>query len=146
MTRLLAPEKNSRVLEIGTGSGYQTAFLAEFSGAVYTMERFGDFTEKARRRLDELGYTNIFYKTGDGSGGWPDEAPFDRIVVTAAAGKMPAALLAQLAPGGRMLIPVGSPGLQTLQLVTKDAVGDTDVRDIEWVRFVELVGEYGWEK
>ena len=145
MTRLLSPEIDSRVLEIGTGSGYQTAFLAEFSGQVYTVERFADFTEKARERLAALGYLNVEFKTGDGSAGWPERAPFDRIVVTAAAGKMPDALVSQLAPGGRLLVPVGSAGLQTLKLVTKDPDGMVGIRDIEWVRFVELVGPYGWD-
>jgi protein-L-isoaspartate(D-aspartate) O-methyltransferase len=145
MTRLLSPEKDSRVLEIGTGSGYQTAFLAEFSGHVCTVERFADFTEQARVRLAALGYTNVEFKTGDGSAGGPERAPFDRIVVTAAAGTMPDALVSQLAPGGRMLVPVGSPGLQTLKLVTKDADGRVGAEDIEWVRFVELVGPYGWD-
>ena len=146
MTRLLSPERESRVLEIGTGSGYQTVFLAEFSDAVYTVERFPEFAEKARARLSALGYGNISYKTGDGSEGWADEAPFDRIMVTAAASKMPETLVAQLAPGGRMLVPVGSAGLQTLQLVTKDGSGQVEVRDIELVRFVELKGRYGWNR
>lgn len=146
MTRLLSPAPESRVLEIGTGSGYQTAFLAEFSGAVYTVERFPEFTETARARLSALGYRNVRYKTGDGSEGWAAEAPFDRIMVTAAAGIMPEALVAQLAPGGRMLVPVGSAGLQTLQLVTKDASGCVEISDIERVRFVELKGRYGWER
>ena len=138
---MLSPERGSRVLEIGTGSGYQTVFLAEFSGTVYTVERFPEFTEQARTRLSALGYGNVFYKTGDGKRGiWADEAPFDRIMVTAAASKMPETLVAQLAPGGRMLVPVGSAGLQTLQLVTKDEAGHVVISDIELVRFVELKG------
>lgn len=144
MTGLLEPEKDSRVLEIGTGSGYQTVFLAEFSKEVYTIERFQEFTDKAKRRLDDLGYTNVFYKTGDGSEGWPDHAPFDRIIVTAAAGTMPEALVCQLGMGGRMLVPVGNPGFQVLKLVSKDAVGMVSTRDIEMVRFVEMKGRYGW--
>ena len=144
MTRLLSPEKDSHVLEIGTGSGYQTAFLAEFSKNVYTIERFEEFSNKAEARLDALGYTNVFFKTGDGSGGWEEFAPFDRVIVTAAAGKMPEELVRQLAPGGRMLIPVGAAALQTLQLVTKNGNGESAVHDIELVRFVELKGRYGW--
>ena len=144
MTRLLSPEPDSRVLEIGTGSGYQTAFLAEFSRAVFTVERFLDFTEAARSRLNALGYANVCYRTGDGSEGWAEAAPFDRIIVTAAAGKLPQALVGQLAPGGRMLVPVGEAGLQVLQLVTKDA-GAVRIRDIELVQFVELKGRYGWK-
>lgn len=144
MTRLLSPDKDSRVLEIGTGSGYQTAFLAAFSKEVYTIERFPEFTEKARQRLQDLGYTNVCFKTGDGSAGWPENAPFDRIIVTAAAGTMPEALVAQLTPGGRMLVPVGPLGLQVLKLITKDPDGAVIVRDIEAVRFVEFTGRYGW--
>jgi protein-L-isoaspartate(D-aspartate) O-methyltransferase len=144
MTRLLSPEKDSRVLEIGTGSGYQTAFLAEFSEHVFTVERFGEFTALAAERLTALGYGNVSYRTGDGSEGWPEEAPFDRIIVTAAAGKMPEALVGQLSPVGRLLVPVGEAGLQTLKLVTKDEAGSVSSRDIELVRFVELKGRYGW--
>lgn len=144
MTELLAPDKDSRVLEIGTGSGYQTAFLAEFSKEVYTIERFKEFTDKACLRLRSLGYANVFYQTGDGSDGWPAFAPFDRIIVTAAAGTMPDALVAQLGLYGRMLVPVGQPGLQVLKLVTKDDCGAVNVRDIEMVRFVEMKGRYGW--
>ncbi len=144
MTGLLEPGEDSRVLEIGTGSGYQTAFLAEFSKEVYTIERFQEFTEKARLRLNALGYTNVFFRTGDGSEGWPEYAPFDRIIVTAAAGAMPDALVGQLSAGGRLLVPVGNPGLQVLKLVTKDMNGDISMRDIEMVRFVEMKGRYGW--
>jgi protein-L-isoaspartate(D-aspartate) O-methyltransferase len=144
MTRLLSPESRSKVLEIGTGSGYQTAFLAEFSGQVYTVERFAEFTRQAGERLSALGYANISYRTGDGSEGWPEEAPFDRIIVTAAAGSMPEALVSQLAAGGRMLVPVGDAGMQVLKLVTKDQSGAADVQDVELVRFVELKGRYGW--
>ena len=145
MTALLDPSSDSRVLEVGTGSGYQTAFLAEFSREVYTVERLEDFTRKAKERLDALGYTNVRYLTGDGSDGWTEHAPFDRIMVTAAAGKVPDALVAQLAPGGRMVIPVGQPGLQVLKVVTKDAQGVVSAHDGVLVRFVELKGRYGWD-
>ena len=144
MTRMLNLQNNSRVLEIGTGSGYQTAFLAEFSKEVYTIEQFQEFTGKARERLKTLGYNNISYKTGDGSNGWPEQAPFDRIIVTAAAGKIPNALVGQLANSGRMLVPVGSPHLQLLKLICKDDSGILSIRDTEKVRFVELKGRYGW--
>jgi len=144
MTHLLDPHSDSRVLEIGTGSGYQTAFLAEFSKEVYSAEWFRALSDKARERLDALGYSNVFYRTGDGSEGWPEHAPFDRIMVTAAAGKMPDALIRQLAANGRMVIPVGQPGFQVLKLILKDANGAVSIQDIERVSFVELKGRYGW--
>lgn len=145
MTLLLDPSSESKVLEIGTGSGYQTAFLAEFSREVYTVELLRKFTDKARERLKALQYSNVYFKTGDGSEGWPEHAPYDRIMVTAAAGKMPDALIAQLAARGRMVVPVGNPGDQVLQLVCKDALGNLSIRDIELVRFVEFKGRYGWD-
>lgn len=145
MTRLLEPHSNSRVLEIGTGSGYQTAFLAEFSKEVYTIELFQIFTDKARKRLNALGYHNVLFRTGDGSEGWPEQAPFDRIMVTAAAGKTPDALVDQLAACGRMVVPVGNPVYQVLKLVCKDAGGIVSIHDNEMVRFVELKGRYGWD-
>lgn len=145
MTLALYPDLDSRVMEIGTGSGYQTAFLAEFSKEVYTIERFQEFTVKARERLHALGYSNVYYKTGDGSEGWQEHAPFDRIIVTAAAGKMPDALIEQLADNGRMLVPVGNPRLQALTLISKNSSGSVSIREIEKVRFVELKGRYGWD-
>lgn len=144
MTRLLAPEPDSRVLEIGTGSGYQTAFLAEFSGRVHTVEVIPELAEKAEERLTELGYRNVFFRTGDGSSGWAEKAPFDRIIVTAAAGTKPHGLIDQLAPGGRMVIPVGPPFVQELLLITKDEEGKVHEENRGQVRFVELVGRYGW--
>lgn len=146
MTARLSPEKDSRVLEIGTGSGYQTALLAEFSGAVYTIERIPALAEKAKERLDALGYTNIAYRTGDGSAGWPEEAPFDRIITTAAAGKLPEALVEQLKPGGRMIAPTGPRGVQDLMLIEKDASGRVGTKSLGKVAFVEMVGEYGWNE
>ena len=145
MTLLLDPDSESRVLEIGTGSGYQTAFLAQFSREVYTVELLQKFTDKARERLKALQYNNVYFKTGDGSEGWPEHAPYDRIMVTAAAGRMPDALIAQLAACGRMVVPVGNPGYQVLQLVCRDALGNLSIRDMEMVRFVEFKGWYGWE-
>lgn len=146
MTLLLDPQPGSKVLEIGTGSGYQTAFLAEFSKEVYTIELFESFTRKAGERLKALAYRNVFYRCGDGSGGWPEQAPFDRIMVTAAAGKIPGTLIAQLAACGRMLVPVGNPGFQVLKLVCKDESGSLSIRDDELVRFVEMKGRYGWDR
>lgn len=146
MTAALELDKNCRVLEIGTGSGYQTAFLAEFAGEVFTVERIPELSLQARERLARLGYSNIRFRTGDGSLGWAQYAPYDRVIVTAAAGSVPPRLAAQLKNGGRMLIPVGPPGLQELTLVTKDENGAVGVRDLYAVTFVELVGDYGWGK
>lgn len=145
MTRLLSPEKDSKVLEIGTGSGYQTAFLAEFSEEVYTIERISELSKKAQKRLSKLGYNNIYYKIDDGSSGWEENAPFDRIIVTAAAGKKPINLINQLNTNGRMVVPVGVPPVQELLLITKDEKGNLDEQIIGYVRFVEMVGAYGWD-
>lgn len=145
MTELLGLEKSHKVLEIGTGSGYQTAFLAQFSKEVYTVERIEELSHKAQKRLDGLGFGNIHYKIGDGTYGWKEKAPFDRIMVTAAAVRLPKALASQLAPGGKMVIPVGEEALQRLFLVEKDEEGYIHVEAVEWVRFVSLVGEDGFE-
>lgn len=144
MTRILDPEKDSRVLEIGTGSGYQTALLAEFSKEVYTIEIIPQLSKKAKKRLDELNYTNIRYKIGDGSEGWSEHAPYDRIMVTAAAEVIPEELVEQLDENGRMIIPIGPREFQELQLITKDQSGNVKIEVIELVRFVEMVGKYGW--
>lgn len=144
MTRLLSPEKDSRVLEIGTGSGYQTALLAEFAAEVYTVERIEPLSEKARQRLAALGYGNIFFRTADGSSGWEEKAPFDRIMVTAAAGTRPVGLIDQLSTNGRMVVPVGPPSVQDLLLITRDAQGNLSEKNLGQVRFVEMVGDYGW--
>ncbi|NLA85577.1 MAG: protein-L-isoaspartate(D-aspartate) O-methyltransferase [Clostridiales bacterium] len=144
MTRILAPENNSKVLEIGTGSGFQTAILAKMSAEVYTVERIDKLMEKARKRLDSLNFSNIYYKVGDGSLGWKEYAPYDRIMVTAAARILPDNLVSQLKNGGRMVIPVGPPHLQELQLITKTDNGDIHIKTVEMVRFVELKGQYGW--
>jgi len=146
MTARLAPEKESRVLEIGTGSGYQTAFLAEFSGAVFTVERIRELSERAKEKLDQLGYKNIWYKVGDGSEGWRENAPFDRIIVTAAAEKIPPELIEQLKPGGKMIIPVGPKGRQELMLITKNYQGEVEQNFLGVVTFVEMKGKYGWKK
>lgn len=144
MTARLDPEPSSRVLEIGTGSGYQTALLAPFCQTVYTVERIAELAGKARERLTEMGLTNVSFRVGDGSEGWPEEAPFDRIIVTAAAAIVPPTLIDQLAPEGRMVIPVGPRGWQDLLLVTKNHIGKVTQQVIEKVAFVELVGLYGW--
>ena len=144
MTRLLDLTKTSRVLEIGTGSGFQTALLAEFAAKVYTVERIAALSDKARERLRKLGYENIGFKIGDGSEGWSDYAPYDRIIVTAAAGKLPEPLTKQLKPGGRMIVPVGEKGCQDLLLLQKDETGEIMTETVEKVLFVELKGRFGW--
>ena len=143
MTDLLDTGPDSRVLEIGTGSGYQAAVLAELVAQVYTMEIIEPLGERARRQLDELGYDNITVRIGDGYHGWEEHAPFDGIVVTAAASHVPPPLIRQLKPGGRMIIPVGSRFLvQQLVLVEKDAKGKVVTRQILPVRFVPLTGSH----
>jgi protein-L-isoaspartate(D-aspartate) O-methyltransferase len=146
MTFELAPDKSSKVLEIGTGSGYQTALLAQFSGTVYTVERIPELSAKAKEKLDSLGYRNIIYNIGDGSEGWSEHGPYDRIIVTAAAARIPDKMTEQLKCGGRMIIPVGREGLQELLLITKDFKEEIHTKIIERVIFVELKGKYGWSQ
>lgn len=144
MTHRLSPEKNSKVLEIGTGSGFQTALLAEFSGMVYTIERIPELADKAREKLDALGYTNIVYKMGDGTRGWKENGPYDRIIAAAAAAKVPKELISQLRAGGRMIMPVGTKMEQKLILITKDEEGRVYKTTLGDVLFVEFKGKYGW--
>jgi protein-L-isoaspartate(D-aspartate) O-methyltransferase len=144
MTQLLAPEKDSKILEIGTGSGFQTAILAKTSAKVFTVERIDELMEKARKRLAALGFSNIYFKVGDGSMGWQEYAPYDRIMVTAAARVLPDELVKQLANGGRMIIPIGPPHLQELKLITKTDDGNIKIKTVGTVRFVEFKGKYGW--
>jgi protein-L-isoaspartate(D-aspartate) O-methyltransferase len=143
MTEALAPTAGARVLEIGTGTGYQTAILAAVSGHVWTIERDPILAREARARLRELGVTNVEFRVGDGTLGWPEEAPFDGILVTAAAPSVPDSLLEQLAPGGRMIIPVGTREMQELLLVERGD-GGVETRTLMECRFVPLVGEEGW--
>lgn len=142
MTQHLEPDPALKTLEVGTGSGYQTAFLAQFSREVYTIERIAPLRELAENRLAELGYANVRFFSGDGSEGLPEHAPFDRIMVTAAAREIPAELLDQLAPGGILVIPVGDSFSQDLLKVQKDKDGQVAVHAIFAVRFVPLVGKY----
>lgn len=144
MTRILDLNTDCRVLEIGTGSGFQTALLAEFAGEVYTIERISELAEKAREKLEILGYRNIFYKIDDGSVGWMEHAPYDRIMVTAAAEKIPVDLVNQLEKGGRMIIPIGPAGWQELTLITRDKQGQLHSEVVGEVAFVEMKGKYGW--
>lgn len=137
MTDLLEVTPNSRVLEIGTGSGYQSAVLSGLVKNMYTIEIIPPLGEAARQRLKALGYKNVQVKIGDGYYGWKDHAPFDAIIVTAAANHIPPPLLKQLKPGGRMVIPIGSPfSTQQLMLVEKDLQGGIKNRQILPVRFV----------
>ena len=145
MTSKLNLDKDTKVLEIGTGSGYQTAFLAEFAKEVYTVEIIKELSLKAEERLAKLGYKNIKFKIDNGSEGWSEFAPYDRIIVTAAAGKIPDSLMEQLRPGGIMIIPVGERGLQELVSVRKDNEGNVKEEPLGGVVFVELVGKYGWK-
>lgn len=142
MTLALEPETDSRVLEIGTGSGFQTALLAEFASQVYTVERIEELYHRAKERLDESGFSNISFKLDDGSMGWEENAPYDRIMVTAAASAIPEELLNQLAFGGKMIIPVGSSFSQELKLIEKDENGKIQSTVLNHVRFVPLKGKY----
>jgi len=139
-TDLLSVDSGSIVLDVGTGSGYQAAVLAEIAARVYSIEIIESLGRSAARRLEELGYGNVEVRIGDGYQGWPEKAPFDAIVVTAAAPEVPPALVAQLKVGGRMVIPVGGDGAtQYLKLLTKRADGGYDERRVLPVRFVPLV-------
>lgn len=141
MTTLARVRREHAVLEIGTGSGYQAAVLAELAGSVHTIEIVEPLARDAQRRLRALGYRNVRTRIGDGYYGWPEAGPFDAIVVTAAAGSVPPPLLRQLKPGGRMVIPVGSSFFtQTLMLVEKDTAGRVRSRQLLPVRFVPLTG------
>lgn len=145
MTQLLELGKKHNVLEIGTGSGYQTAFLAEFGGEVYSVELIEALSVKARERIENLGYKNAMFKVGDGTQGWKEYAPYDRIIVTAGGSQVPPMLVEQLSPGGRMVIPVGPRISQQMLLIEKDERGHVKQYSLGEVRFVELKGKYGWE-
>jgi protein-L-isoaspartate(D-aspartate) O-methyltransferase len=140
MTDLLQIAPTDKVLEIGTGAGYQAAILAELAERVYSVEIIEELAHGARRRLARQGYTNIEIKVGDGGRGWPEHAPFDKVIVTAAPDLIPPALLYQLKPGGRMMIPAGLADDQQLILVNKDASGSTSTRNVMAVRFSQLEG------
>ena len=143
MTECLDLKGDEKVLEIGTGSGYQTAILAEIAGMVYTIERHAILVQRAKEVLDELEYKNYQTKVGDGTIGWEEKAPFDGIIVTAGAPEIPPRLIEQLAEAGRLVIPVGYHGFQTLIKITKK---DKKLKrdSITGCTFVPLIGEEGW--
>jgi len=144
MTELLCLEGAECVLEVGTGSGYQAAILAELAAEVYTLERFEALAERARLVLADLGYQNILVVVGDGTLGYPEKAPYDRIIVTAAAPRIAQPWLDQLADGGRLVLPLGQRWSQVLTVVTKQ--GDRIMQESHGgCVFVPLVGEHGWE-
>jgi len=145
MTQALELAEDDRVLEIGTGSGYQTAILAELAYRVYTIERVRELFIKVRQMLDQLNYHNVVAKCFDGTLGWPEEGPFEAIIVTAGAPKVPEPLVEQLELGGRLVIPVGNRFSQTLLKIVKHEDG-THQGDLGGCRFVKLVGNHGWRE
>ena len=144
MVELLGLQGDERILEIGTGSGYQTAILAELAQEVISIERIEVLADEAEHLLSEMGYENIEIHLGDGTLGWPDRSPYEAIVVSAAAPDIPPPLLEQLAPEGRLVIPVGSRVYQTLLQVRKNEAGFLERFYHDDCYFVELVGRYGW--
>lgn len=144
MTEAARIEPGDKVLEIGTGSGYGAAVAAQIADKVYTIERHGELAEQARDRFRELGYDNIHVIEADGSQGWPEQAPYDAIIVTAAAPEVPQPLLDQLAVGGRLIVPVGTRASQRIVRATRrdDEIHRAPLTE---VRFVPLIGEHGWE-
>jgi len=145
MTQFLELRNNDKILEIGTGSGFQTAILAQFSRRVYTVEAHRELAESARIRLRKMGYENIAFKHGDGSEGWPQHAPYAKIIVTAAGPAEPETLIEQLELGGRMVIPVGDRYHQELMVCDKTEHG-IEKRSEGGVVFVPLIGKYGWQE
>lgn len=144
MTQALELGKDDRVLEIGTGSGYQAAILAGIAYRVYTVERIHSLYIQARRLFDKLNYHNIVSRCGDGTKGWKDEAPFEAIIVTAGAPVIPELLISQLADGGKLVIPVGNQHSQELIKIEKHSKGVRQ-KNLGGCRFVKLVGEHGWK-
>ncbi|MEA3050652.1 MAG: protein-L-isoaspartate(D-aspartate) O-methyltransferase [Sphingomonadales bacterium] len=140
MIDLLGLEAGHRVLEVGTGLGYQAALMAEMDAEVWSVEVVEEFANEARMRLMAFGYGDVQIRTGDGSRGWADHAPFDRILVTAATETLPKALVDQLKSGGRLVVPLGGKDVQHLTVVTKDGEGDLDARPVIPARFTQLEG------
>jgi len=148
MTQALELNGKERVLEIGTGSGYQTAILASLAERVFSIERIAPLAVKARKILDRLNYYNVALRVGDGSYGWKEEAPFDAIITTAAAPEIPQYLVEQLAVGGKLVVPIGGRDVQTLYKLTRLIENPQEIRkeDLGGCRFVSLIGESGWKK
>jgi protein-L-isoaspartate(D-aspartate) O-methyltransferase len=146
MTEALMLKGNEKVLEIGTGSGYQAAVLAELAERVYSIERLPAIAKRARRILDELKYSNIVITIGDGTLGWKEHSPYDAIIVTAAAPYPPKTLLEQLKMGGRLIIPIGDESTQDLTLFTRESEADYTKESYGGCRFVKLIGEQGWKE
>jgi len=147
MTEALELKGSEKVLEIGTGSGYQAAVLAELVDHVFSIDRIASLAGNARRLLESLNYYNIAIRVGDGTLGWKDEAPFDAVMVTAGAPDIPKTLVEQIAVGGRLVVPVGGRHSQVLMKLTRlsESVNDVKKEDLGGCRFVDLIGEYGWE-
>lgn len=147
MTEALGFTGKERVLEIGTGSGYQTAILAELAERVFSVERIASLASKARKTLDSLNCFNVAIRVGDGTYGWREESPFDAIIVTAGAPDIPGILVEQLSPGGRLVLPVGDRCSQTLLKLTRlsEDLNDVKKEDMGGCRFVNLVGDCGWK-
>jgi len=148
MTQALELKGRERGLEIGTGCGYQTAVLASLADRVFSVERIASLATGARKILDKLNFYNVAIRVGDGSYGWREEAPFDAIITTAGAPEIPQYLVEQLAPGGRMVVPVGDRDVQTLYKLTRSVENPKEIKkeDLGGCRFVSLIGESGWGK
>lgn len=147
MTEALNLNGNEKVLELGTGSGYQTAILAELAERVFSVERIASLASGARKILDALSYYNVAIRVGDGTYGWKEESPFDAIIATAGAPDIPKTLIEQLSVGGRLVIPVGGRHSQALIKLTRLSKDISDVKkeDLGGCRFVDLIGDHGWE-
>lgn len=146
MTEALQLTDKQKVLEIGTGSGYQTAILAEIADQVYSIERIPSIAKRARKVFDKLQYRNVVITIGDGTSGWKEHSPYDGIIVTASSPKVPKPLLGQLAIGGRLVIPIGEESGQGLMVFTKEDENNYTEENYGGCRFVKLVGEYGWRE
>ncbi|NLN60594.1 MAG: protein-L-isoaspartate(D-aspartate) O-methyltransferase [Deltaproteobacteria bacterium] len=146
MTQAMEITKKDKVLEIGTGSGYQTAILAELADQVFSIERIANLASGARKCLDALGYFNVAIRVGDGTYGWKEEAPFHSIIVTASGPTLPNNLLSQLVVGGRIVLPIGDHRMQTLYKVTRLSEDLSDIRqdNLGGCRFVDLIGDFAW--